>query len=182
MLVAACGKEPARRTPEAPPDRPVPLEAVSVSPKPTESVPPREYGPAVFHPQACPKPTTPPKSAQEGCERCQKDEYCYAEHVRGRTFGRCMKSACQKDADCKGGLCNCGPPNQCGIGNCRSAEDCGGRECAADRWRYGHGHGQYCRTKDDACKTHDDCGADQECAYNGEKWACRKTTPAPPPG
>lgn len=182
VIVVACGKEPGQRAPDTVPIQPVPLEAVS-APKPTDSAPPREYGPAVFHPQTCPKPESPaPKSPLEGCKDCKKDEHCRQESMRGRTYGRCEKSTCQKDADCKGALCWCGPPNRCAAGNCRSADDCGGRECAPDRWRYGHGSGQFCRTKDDTCKTHEECGADQECAFVGEKWACRKATPAPPPG
>lgn len=181
LLVVACGKEPERRVPEVVPVVPPASGAVSVS-KPIERAP-NDFGPAVFHPQTCAKPTTPPpKSPHEGCLDCKKDEHCYVEHVRGRAFGRCVKSTCEKDADCKGALCQCGPPNRCVAGDCRSAEDCGGRECAPDRWRYGHGSGTFCRTKDDSCKTHDDCGAEQECAFTGGKWACRPTTPAPPPG
>ena len=152
------------------------------APPPTETAqPPLAYGPAVLRQQTCPPPVAPPRSTLEGCDKCQKDEYCFEEHVRGRKFGRCTKSTCQKDADCKGGLCRCGPPNVCVAGDCRGPEDCGGRDCATDRWRYGHGSGTFCRTKDDTCKTHDECGPDQECAFSG-KWSCRRATPPPPPG
>ncbi len=140
-------------------------------------------GPAVFHPITCPPPPArPPRPATRGCESCADGEFCQPFEDHGRTFGTCMKSACNGDADCRGALCVCGPPNRCFPGNCRSSADCGGRECAPDRWRYGHGQGVYCRTDRDTCKLHEDCSPDQECAYLADHWGCRPTTPAPPPG
>jgi hypothetical protein len=136
-----------------------------------------------LHAVTCPPAEPSPASeALPGCEHCPPGQYCRRFDVHGNHFGTCAKNECRGDADCKGALCNCTAPTSCYPGNCRSSADCGGRECVPDRWRYGHGSGIYCRTDRDTCKTHADCTAQQECAYLGDHWGCRPTTPAPPPG
>lgn len=147
--------------------------------RPTPSAP---YSDAKLRAVACPKVAPELVAVESGCEKCAPDEHCKRMDLRGRVFGVCAKSTCEKDADCPGQLCACGPPNECVPGNCRGPEDCGGRECAADRWRYGHGRGTYCRTDRDECATHAHCGEGRECAYVGGRWACRTEIPAPPPG
>jgi hypothetical protein len=142
----------------------------------------RAYGPAVLRMVTCPpnKPERP--SVESGCESCKDDELCKVFSIRGRAVGQCAKNSCRGDADCPGALCTCGAPNECTAGNCRGPEDCGGRECTDNRGRHGHGGGQYCRTKNDTCKTHDDCKKGDECSWAGTSWKCRKETPPPPPG
>lgn len=135
-----------------------------------------------LRPVACADAPAARGDVPEGCEQCAPGEHCKRMDLRGRVVGVCAKSTCAKDADCPGALCACGPPNECVPGNCRGPEDCGGRECAPDRWRYGHGTGTYCRTDRDECATHAHCGKGHECAYVGGRWACRAETPAPPPG
>ena len=174
LLSLSCRKEAKPLDPERPP------VADSGGPKVAIAAVPR-----TFHPQTCPPASAAPPALpppDEGCEACKKGEFCKSYSVRGRTFGRCERSTCEKDADCGGALCACGPPNTCVPGNCRDADDCGGLECAADRWRYGHGTGMYCRTSNDDCKTHADCGKGKECAYESGRWTCRPEIPAPPPG
>lgn len=192
VFFAPCGKEPKpiEEASASASSSPSPSTSASTSPV---SAPEPPYGPAVFHPESCPPNDggtrhlvddfpSATNHVAEGCKSCKPGEFCQVFHSHGQAFGNCRRSDCQKDADCKGGLCVCGPPNLCQAGNCRSAADCGGRECVPDRWRSGHGHGQFCRTKDDTCKAHQDCGPGRECAYIGGKWDCRKETPPPPPG
>lgn len=147
--------------------------------RPTPSAP---YSEAKLRPSECAKAAPERVAVESGCEKCAPDEHCKRVDLRGRVFGVCAKSTCEKDSDCPGQLCACGPPNECVPGNCRGPEDCGGRECAPDRWRYGHGRGVYCRTDRDECATHAHCGPGRECAYVGGRWACRTEIPAPPPG
>lgn len=182
-------KEEPRREVTTPSARPVatmdktPSTAARGVPSAT---PPKAYGPAKLRQQACapvdPEDVSLKPYVDFGCDACPKGEFCRVLHVRGRRVGQCAKNECQKDADCKHGLCRCGPPHQCTPGNCRDAADCGGRECAADNWRYGHGHGMYCRTAQDGCRTHAECGTGRECAYDGKAWNCRAEVPPPPPG
>ncbi len=152
----------------------------------TSPVDTKVYPPAALRMHACPPidssvPPLPPV-VDVGCESCKPDEHCKVTSLRGRNIGECKKSTCQKDADCPGMLCACGPPNECVTGNCRGPEDCGGRECVPNRGRYGHGTGTFCRTKNDTCRTHTDCGEGKECSYSATGWSCVPETPPPPAG
>lgn len=152
-----------------------------------DSGPPRTYEQAVLRARTCPTQTDagelPLRDPIRGCESCKPGEHCKTFSYHGVESGQCQRSTCEKDADCGGrGLCRCGPPNECVVGNCRDENDCGGRECRPDRWRYGHGEGSFCRTKDDTCTSHDACGTGKECAYVRGAWRCRDEVRAPPPG
>lgn len=170
ILLAACGKET-----KPPPT----IDAGPVSTTiDAGAVPTIEYGPAVFHPQACADAGPAPRSPIRGCESCKPDELCEQFSVRGNRVGQCKKHECRKDADCSKtspGFCGCGidfGPNKCWAGNCRNADDCGGRDCV----------GTWCRTKDDTCKTNADCKPEDECRFDGAKFACQKRPPPLPPG
>jgi hypothetical protein len=133
-------------------------------------------------------------------DTCTSDAECTA-GIDGRcsffnAHRECTYHACQSDSDCGSGteVCGCGlgidKRNVClSLSKCRTNDDCsGGQYCALSvlpgipvgdgaATFYGQTWGYFCTTGGDACRSGDDCAAqqhDHSCVYytTQSKWAC----------
>ncbi len=187
LSALACSKT-TREKPTSPTPTPTaePTTAPTAEPSPSESVSPSPVlatAPEEHRAEATACGLHGPGDADPKLAGdCKKDKDCkggkharcvalYAGGGRGPRMNMCETDACDSDADCKGGVCDCGGTHICVAAQCKTDADCGvGGFCSPskDSTPMGgcfnsHAAGYFCHTAQDACQNRSDCANGEDC-------------------